>query len=224
MGEPLILAIDTSGEPGSVALARGAQLLECRPLPAEEAHSRTLFGEIRSLLSRQKIELSGVELFAAASGPGSFTGVRIGLAAAKGFAAVHAKKVAPVSNLAATAAMAPDGPRFLIPLLDARRSEVYASVYERDDQNTPQRRIEEWILRPSSLPEKLAPLDLAAAETAFCGPDVERLLAGTPTRFQLLTTGRILAASVARLAWEAYCSGMVVAPAMADANYLRRML
>lgn len=228
----LILAIDTTTEHGSLALQRGEQLLECHEVQAHQAFSKVLFAEMRALLERHRVALHQVDLFAAAAGPGSFTGVRVGLTAAKGLAAVQGKGVAPVSNLAATAAMAPPGPRILVPLLDARRGELYAGVYERGDINDPNGSLrllmEEMVARPLDLAEQLARLNLPPAETAFCGPEVERLSvlwsggADALAGFSRLVTGQALAAAVARLAWAAYRRGQVATPEAADANYVRR--
>lgn len=228
----LVLAIDTTTEHGSLALQRGEQLLECREVHAHQAFSRVVFAEIRALLERHQTSLREVDLFAAASGPGSFTGVRVGLTAAKGLAAVHGKKVAPVSNLAATASLAPAGPRILIPLLDARRGELFAAVFERaepEDAHSPLRPLaEELVARPPALAEQLATLRLPPQDTAFCGPEVARLselVSGGQSalaRFARVVTGPALAAAVARLALVAYSGGQVLTAEAADANYVRR--
>lgn len=218
----LILAIDTTTEYGSLALQRGEDLLECQEVHAQQAFSRVLFGEISALLERHGLWLEDVELFAAAAGPGSFTGVRVGLTAAKGLAVVKGKRVVPVSNLAATAALAPPGPRILIPVLDARRGELYAGVYERAEGGKPlplRPLMEEIVVGPAALEERLAGLSLPLADTAFCGPEVGRL---PLAHFARLETGRALAAAVARLARFAYQSGQAATPEAAAANYVRR--
>ncbi len=228
----LVVAIDTTTEHGSLALQRGQQLLECHAVHAREAFSRVVFQEIGALLDRHQVGLAEVDLFAAAAGPGSFTGVRVGLTAAKGLAAVAGKPVAPVSNLEATAALAASGPRILIPLLDARRGELFAGVYERTNPVSPdgplQRLAEEIVARPGALEEWLAHLKLPPSEAAFCGPDVERLFAlfsavqGAAAHFACTVTGRRLAAAVARLGYVGYCNGQVLTAEDADANYVRR--
>ena len=81
-------------------------------------------------MSSHGLHLRDIDCYAAAAGPGSFTGIRIGLAVVKSLAEAHGKRVVPVSNLAALA-WAGSG-RYRAPILDARRGEVYAAVY--DDQ------------------------------------------------------------------------------------------
>ena len=212
----LILAMDTSGEHGSLALQRDEQLLECHELRAPQGFSNVLFGEICALLARHRASLEEVEVYAVAAGPGSFTGVRVGLTAAKGLAVARGKGVAPVSTLAATAVLAPPGPRILIPVLDARRGELYAGVYQREPLRP---MLPETVARPAELEQRLAALNLSVRETAFCGPDLAKL---PLTCFPRLPTGRALAGAVAHLAWEAYRNGRLATAETADANYVRR--
>ncbi len=223
----LILAVDTTSANGSLALLRDAELLECREVQAAQSFSGVLFGEIEALLGRHLVALPEVDVYAAASGPGSFTGVRVGLTAAKGLAVAHGKRVVAVSNLAATAWLACETagaslPRLLIPVLDARRSEVYAGVYERVTGALPSGPLRlimpEVVIAPAALEERLAGLRLPPDDTAFCGPDVERLQLA---HFRRLATGRALAGAVARLAWHAHQVGASLPPEEADANYVR---
>src|SRR5580693_8821142 len=95
----LTLAVDTTAEFGSIALADEQGVGEEVLLHAPEGFSQVLFGAIEMLLTRQRVGLAEIELFAGAAGPGSFTGVRIGLSAIKGLAEVLGKRVVPVSNL-----------------------------------------------------------------------------------------------------------------------------
>src|SRR5256885_1031056 len=125
----LTLAIDTTSDFGSIALADDDGVREEVLLHAPQGFSQILFGHIEALLERQNLKLVDVELFAGASGPGSFNGVRVGLAAIKGLAAVLGRPAAAVSNLAALAEF---GERELrAPIIDARRGEVYAAVFDR---------------------------------------------------------------------------------------------
>ena len=78
-----ILAIDTTSDFGSLALHDAGALIEETPLHAPEGFSQILFGQIEALLNRHDWPLESIDVFAAAAGPGSFTGVRVGLTAAK---------------------------------------------------------------------------------------------------------------------------------------------
>ena len=123
----ICLAIDTTSPRGSLALADGDHILASRLVETSDGFAGILFGEIESLLSESRIALPDVDVYAAASGPGSFTGVRIGLTAVKSLAEAHGKQVVPLSNLRALAFAAPADR--VAPVLDARRGEVYAALF-----------------------------------------------------------------------------------------------
>src|SRR5258706_12241556 len=123
-----LLAIDTTSEHGSLALLDGPHPVEQVVLHSPEGFGHVLFGEISALLDRHHWTLSEVECFASASGPGSFTGVRVGLTAVKGLAEAKGRKVVAVSNLEALASFGRDVLR--APVIDARRGEVFGAAYD----------------------------------------------------------------------------------------------
>src|SRR5712692_10509918 len=123
-----VLTIDTTSEFGSLALARDAEMMEAVSLHSREGFGHLIFQEIVALLGRRGLKLPDIEGYAAASGPGSFTGVRVGLTAAKGLAEAHGKRVVPVSNLLALAYGGRGELRAV--LVDARRGEIYGAVYD----------------------------------------------------------------------------------------------
>src|SRR5262249_3457421 len=95
---------------------------------APSGFAHVLYGHIRELLDRRGVGLQQIDCFAAAAGPGSFTGVRVGLACVKGLAEAMAKPAAAVSNLAGLATFGTAHLR--APVIDARRGEVYGAVYD----------------------------------------------------------------------------------------------
>src|SRR5437764_15424289 len=126
--EPLILAIETATRAGSVAVARGETLLSCREGDASVSHSTNLIEIIDSVLNEAGARLSDVDVFAVAVGPGSFTGLRIGLATVKAFAEVNQRPIVGISTLAAVAhASALEGD--VVSLLPAGRGEVFAQMF-----------------------------------------------------------------------------------------------
>jgi tRNA threonylcarbamoyladenosine biosynthesis protein TsaB len=129
--EPLILAIDTATRAGSVALARGANLLHLQSGDKESSHSVDLIANVEAALNTIGAKLSEVDLFAAASGPGSFTGLRIGLATIKSFAVSVSKQCVGVPTLAAIAHAAGTSVR-TVALLPAGRGEVFAQLFSVD--------------------------------------------------------------------------------------------
>src|ERR1700679_2528248 len=131
----LTLAMDTAAEIGSIELVHFGPdgddhtIAQVR-LQAPAGFAQTLFGELEVLLASQRIRLADIDLYAAASGPGSFTGVRVGLAAIKGLAEVAGKPAVGVSNLTALAEFG--SAQLRAPLIDARRGEVFAALIDRD--------------------------------------------------------------------------------------------
>jgi tRNA threonylcarbamoyladenosine biosynthesis protein TsaB len=126
--EPMILAIETATRAGSVALARGSVILSAASGDASASHSTDLIELIDGILQSAGVVLSEVNLFAAAVGPGSFTGLRIGLATTKSFAMCMRKDCAGVSTLAAIAHTAGSSQR-TVSLLPAGRGELFAQLF-----------------------------------------------------------------------------------------------
>lgn len=127
---PLVLALDASHARGSVAVCRGTEPLAEILFDASDTHSATLLPAVAACLASAKTSIGAIARFAVVSGPGSFTGLRIALATVKGLAAAGAGGVAPVSSLAVLAAAFPYLDRLVLPLVDARRGEVYGALYD----------------------------------------------------------------------------------------------
>jgi tRNA threonylcarbamoyladenosine biosynthesis protein TsaB len=123
-----VLAVDTTQEHGSIALMRDGVLLEELPIHSPSGFAHVLYGHLRDLLDRHQVRLEDIDIFAAAAGPGSFTGVRVGLACVKGLAEAMGKPAAAVSNLQALSTFGTA--RLRAPVIDARRSEIYGAVYD----------------------------------------------------------------------------------------------
>ena len=119
--KPLVLAIETATRAGGVAVMRGEGSLSSQSGDASISHSTNLIEMIEGVLREAGAKLSDVDLFAVAVGPGSFTGLRIGLATVKAFAVHLNRKAAGVSTLAALTAGSPDA----VPLIDAKRRELF---------------------------------------------------------------------------------------------------
>lgn len=212
---PLILAVDTTGEFGSLALSEGETLLEEILLHSPEGFGHILFPQIERLLDRHECSLHDVDCFAGLAGPGSFTGVRIGLTAVKGLSEATGRPAVAVSNLEALASFG--GAPLRAPVLDARRGEIYGAVYDAElNLVVPEvvAKFTDWL---SSLPaghlqflaHDFTPFEHALAGTRFAGAPVREV-------------PRALAAAAASIAARRYQTGAVSDPAALDANYVRR--
>ncbi|HYI92549.1 MAG TPA: tRNA (adenosine(37)-N6)-threonylcarbamoyltransferase complex dimerization subunit type 1 TsaB, partial [Bryobacteraceae bacterium] len=120
-----ILAIDTTSNFGSLALHEDGETVEEVPLHSSDGFSQILYGQLESLLRRHGWPLASVDVFAAAAGPGSFTGVRVGLTAVKGLADAMGRGAVAISNLQALAELGVSNARGVV--MDARRGEIYAA-------------------------------------------------------------------------------------------------
>jgi tRNA threonylcarbamoyladenosine biosynthesis protein TsaB len=128
----IVLALDTTTRAGSAALLRDGDVLADVSGDPALTHGQRLPGELMRLLDEANASLSEVALLAVAAGPGSFTGLRVGIATIQGLAVATGKPVVPVSTLEALArAAAQDNAGGLIvPWMDAQRGEVYSAIYD----------------------------------------------------------------------------------------------
>jgi tRNA threonylcarbamoyladenosine biosynthesis protein TsaB len=128
----LILNIETSGKNCSVAVAKNDELLLLKEVLSEQfVHAEELHVLIKQVLKELKLKPSELDAIAISEGPGSYTGLRIGLASAKGLAYTLKIPLIAVSSLKilANAARKQDGSKTLVPMMDARRMEVYTAMY-----------------------------------------------------------------------------------------------
>ena len=128
----LILSLDTTTRSGSVAIARDGLVLHEHTGDCELTHAQRLPADLMTACGAAGISIRDVELFAVAAGPGSFTGLRVGIATIQGLAMAWGRQVVPVSTLEALAEAVPGAPHKVAAWMDAQRGEVFAQVFERD--------------------------------------------------------------------------------------------
>lgn len=126
----IILAVDTSAKTASVAVSKAGKILGEFFIDTGLTHSETLIPMIECLLVNVGISISQVDLFAVVTGPGSFTGVRIGVSAIQGIAFANDKKCVSVSSLEAMAYNLVDKDCIISCCMDARRGQVYNAIFE----------------------------------------------------------------------------------------------
>ncbi len=223
----LILAADTSGKNGSIALTRfeqgSARTLEIVPLEGG-TFSAQLVPQISSLLAKHNLTKNNIDAFAVASGPGSFTGLRVGLAAIKALAEILRKPIAPISLLEAIAyeaAMTADNVPALtrcLAVTDARRHEVFAGDYDIGAEMP--------ILIGESLLtlEELVQYSESRPSQEILTPDANVLeyVRARVHHAKLAEIARPDASTIARLGWKKILAGITVSPQELDAAYIRR--
>jgi tRNA threonylcarbamoyl adenosine modification protein YeaZ len=171
----LILALDTSSPAGSVAVLRDDKIVGVVSTWVDEIYSSRMFRHTEFILRELAIGLDQVDVFAVAAGPGSFTGLRVGLAAVKGWAEVYGRPIAAVSALEAVAAQSRARASLIVPVLDARRSQIYYGLY-RSSMDSGQFRLklegEECVATPGELFDALHSID-GISECAIVTPAPE---------------------------------------------------
>ncbi len=149
-----ILAFESSAKSASVAVLEDGRLLGEYFQNSGQTHSRTLMQMAEDLLRNCDLTAASVDAAAVAAGPGSFTGVRIGVAAAKGFCWARQLPCCGVSTLEAMAFGAACAGGILVPVMDARRSQVYTAVFEAQG-DWPRRRMEDCAISLEELGRRL---------------------------------------------------------------------
>jgi tRNA threonylcarbamoyladenosine biosynthesis protein TsaB len=211
----LLLAVDTSGKQGSIAIARCApdvscEVIEVSPL-ARGTFSAELVPQIATLLEKHGFSKADIGALAVVSGPGSFTGLRIGLAVVKALADVLGKPIAAVSLLEALASKGQRGR--VVSALDAGRSEVFLGEYEVGSKGTQliRERLltrDEWLASASE--QLIVTADHAIAEAA----QVKGL--------HVVEVERPRSDVIVQLGWRKIVSGETVSPEALEANYIGR--
>ncbi|HET9741366.1 MAG TPA: tRNA (adenosine(37)-N6)-threonylcarbamoyltransferase complex dimerization subunit type 1 TsaB [Terriglobales bacterium] len=214
----LLLSIDTSGRKGGITLARGEsasiEIIASTNLIGG-TFSADLIPQIAEVLQTHDHRASELEAIVAVTGPGSFTGLRVGLSAAKALAEALHLKIAAVSSLEALAFIAMSRrknlSRKVMSLIDAGRGEVYAGIYQQEESSM--RKISELLLPSREAIERAQAEDLQMAtidpELASASPEMN------------LATGKLCEAA-ARVGWRKLLAGEVTDVLALDANYIRK--
>lgn len=205
-----ILAIDTASDFASIAILDGNETIET-VLHSPDGFAHILYGQLGKLLDRAGLGIGDIDCFAAGSGPGSFTGVRVALSAAKSLAETSGKPIVAVSNLKALAWHGAAPLRAAI--LDARRGEIYCGLYT----STLELASAETVMK---FPDWVAGLPAEGIE--FVSTDFAPFAGSAPHGIPVVEAPRFLAAAIARIAAAEYAAGRGSDPATIDANYVRR--
>lgn len=210
---------------------RGAEVIASLNADFDEKRSEKLWLEIERFLGEAGISIDEVDLFAVCVGPGGFTGLRVGLAAAKGFAAATGKPIIGISSLEAAAASAGDAPAVLA-MAHAYRGEVYSQLFRCDRESGPVAENEPLVSTFRDALDRVAPLEklVFAGDAARENADLIRELAGEirrgesiqlPQTWVIQSSGTSFADEIARLAFLRLAKGEVGSPECVKACYVR---
>ena len=225
-----ILALDTCDARGGVALLRDDSLVHAEPHNSPEDYSSWLLPAVTRVLSSASLGLTDIELFAAAAGPGSFTGVRVGLTTVKAWSEVYAHPIAAVSRLEALASQSTGSAPYIAAFIDARRDQVFATLYRRQADGL-DRVDEEMVIAPGKFLEWC--LATAGSEKVDwvstdpeCLTQTPQWLALTPPTHSVAKSvervSALLAPGIGRIGYRLARQGRLTDALSLDANYVRR--
>jgi tRNA threonylcarbamoyladenosine biosynthesis protein TsaB len=224
----LLLALDTATPSGSIAVLRDGRLTGVVSTAVDETYSSRLFRQLEFLLGELRLEMSQFDLFAVAAGPGSFTGLRVGLAAVKGWAEVFGKPIVAVSGLEAVAAQLSPSDDLVASVLDARRGQIYAALFRRDSRGLLHEGDEEVCMAEEFLAGLPARANGRLVRFISPAPEVfEAALAGAVSlpgsisRY-IVRASPVLAPEIGAIAFERAKRGEFTDALHLDANYVRR--
>jgi len=201
-----VLSIDTASTTGSVAVVAGETLLAEFTIARQETHSRRLMNMIDGAFEMAGLALADMDGLAFTRGPGSFTGLRIGLSVIKGLAAVSGIPLVGVSSLEVLAHQAPDLSRPIYPMMDARNSEVYFAGY-RFSNGGFQRVADEAALTPDAAAEAITGDCLLTGDGAHRYRTLFETRLGSHAAFAAPDHGIPRALTVARLSMPRFEAG-----------------
>lgn len=216
-----VLALETATMAGSIAIIEDNELIGEARININVAHAERLMSTVDWLLKASRLTVQDIDAFAVSIGPGSFTGLRIGLSTAKGFSYAAAKPLVPVPTLDAFARTLPFCAHFICPMLDARRNEVYAGLYKWES-NICSKIVPETAVNPADFIRNFH------SPTVFLGEGAKvymKLIAGAlkdNARFAPASQMTPSASTVATIAIEKLKKGIVTDPVGLAPFYLRR--
>ncbi|MDE7232887.1 MAG: tRNA (adenosine(37)-N6)-threonylcarbamoyltransferase complex dimerization subunit type 1 TsaB [Lachnospiraceae bacterium] len=225
-----ILALDSSGLVASVALAEDDNLIAEYTVQYKKTHSQTLLPMLEEISRMVELDLATVDAIAVAAGPGSFTGLRIGSATAKGLAFAMQKPVVPVPTVDGLAYQMYGAQSLVCPIMDARRNQVYTGIYEFVSDQNGQCRYEMRVIREQcavAFDEIAAVLNELDRSVMFLGDGVpvfqERMAQVMQVPYQIapLHRARQSAAAIAALGSLYYAQGKMESGAEHAPEYLR---
>jgi tRNA threonylcarbamoyladenosine biosynthesis protein TsaB len=197
-----VLAVETSGQAGSIAVLNDDHVVQNVSLPPNERSATTLAPAIREILKDAGLNVSEIELIAVTIGPGSFTGLRVGVTTAKTLAYALSADVIGVGTLDLIAAQSDVSSGRLSVAMDAQREQVYACEFQRDAD-------EYRVLGAPVILDNDAWIAGLKPGTAVSGPALEKLAARIPAHATMVPSDRWSprAATVGQLGWRRHRSG-----------------
>lgn len=217
-----ILAVDTSTCTGSVAILDGDTLVAELQVTSGETHAKRLMSAVDTALRMAGMSLDECDGFAVTRGPGSFTGLRIGISAIKGLAFALRKPVAGVSTLDALVHQFPWFPHFICPMLDARKGEIYTALYESGADGSWEKLVSDCVVEPQAWLAQIQDVCLFVGDGVGSYRTLIEQCLGSRARFVPSHLNVLRASVVAILGRQRIQSGQAGDAALLVPQYVRR--
>jgi len=227
-----ILALDTSTQQGGIAALEDSRLMGHVFTDSDEDYSTRLPSELDLILKDLHLRVADFDVFAVTAGPGSFTGLRVGLTTVKAWAEVHSKRIAPVSGLQAVAAQASGATEYVAAVLDGRRAQVFGGFYRKIGESLHPigdevvMRVDEFVTEIYSRLPRIESSRNSIATLSFVSPEPELfrevLMSSVLANARVEQVSHDLAPWIGRLAFGIAQRGELVDALTLDANYVRR--
>ncbi len=218
---PLLLGVDTATETLALSLSAGSRVVTELTVQTDRTHATVIIDAIGHLLELAKLEPGDIDGLIAGRGPGSFTGLRIGLAVVKGMALALSKPVVAVSSLACLALQAGGEGMPVWAMIDARRKQVYCCSYRLSGYNLDQLNSEQ-VLSPRQLVDLVSEPCLLVGTGAINYKGLFKKILGNKAVFAPAVQHRIRPASLAQLGWQKWQQGRQIDGHYLVPVYLRR--
>ncbi len=220
------MAIDTCDSRGSVAVLRDGAVLKVVAHESAEDYSSWLLPAVGEALSASHLAMEDVDAYAAAAGPGSFTGVRVGLTTVKAWAEVYGKRIMAVSRLEAVAVEASGEMAWVAAFVNAQRGQVFGAVYRRNGTGLP-RLGDEMVIAPAKFIETGVELARGASigwvsTDPECVTSEEAWKAREARGERVESVSSVLAPMIGRIGLRELAAGRFTDALALDANYVRR--
>lgn len=218
---PIILAIENSSMCCSIALMSPGLCLAEFSLTSPETHSKRLLDAIAALIREARLDWPLIDAVAISLGPGSFTGVRIGLATAKGLAMAAQTKLIGVNSLDGLANQVIANRQLICPIIDARKKEVYAAFYKTNAVGVAERISEAMVVPPAIIAERLKEPVLFVGDGVLLYQEYLREAMGKLALFAPTELIQPRAASIGAIALRKWSINEFLDPSTAAPEYVR---
>lgn len=224
----ILLALDTTDARGSLAVLRDDEVLQAIPHDTPEDYSSWILPAAERALRASALKMQDVEIYSVAAGPGSFTGLRVGLTSVKAWSEVYGGKIAAISRLEAIASQASGREPFVAAFVDAQREQVFGGVFRREREATALQLLrEELVVSPQGFLDWVSEIAHDAG-VAWISMDPEKLtnekawLERAVTGATIQESPHILAPIIGKIGLQRAKEGRLLDALALDAQYVRR--